>query len=539
MPGESAARMPAVRLEDVLAEAAAQAPDRSALVTDAGTLSFAELQARVAAVAATVAARTDPGDRVAILSENRAEYVEHYYGVPAAGRILVPLNHRLHAEEWQRALGLSGARLLVAEPDLLDRLGPSPVPTITLPALDDPRTPTPNSANLGVESAAESTPGSTEDAPGEGVGGARRAAADAPAWLVGTSGTTGNPKLATLTHRSLLAAVDATLGARPVHEDDVLLTPFPLCHVAGYNVLVLHRRARPVVLMRRFDPVHLAALVREHHVTMLSLAPTMLAMLLDHPDVRDDDLATVRALGYGASAIPAPVLQRAVERWDWDLSQGYGMTELSGNGVFLGPDEHRAAAAGDTRLLRAAGRPAPGVEVAVDETTGEILVRAPQVMAGYWEDPQATATAIDAEGRLHTGDVGRIDPDGLLSVVDRLKDVIVSGGENVASREVEDVLHQEAGVADVAVIGLPDERWGERVTAVVVPRAGATVDADALVAHARAHLAGFKAPRQVVFVDALPRNAAGKVLKQQLRERLAAEAPAPRPARGPAPGAPA
>jgi acyl-CoA synthetase (AMP-forming)/AMP-acid ligase II len=264
-------------------------------------------------------------------------------------------------------------------------------------------------------------------------------------------------------------------------------------------------------------------------VSLLSLAPTMIAMLLDDPRVDDDVMRSVRAIGYGASAMPAPVLQAAVERWDCDLSQGYGMTELSGNAVFLGPDEHRRAAAGDERLLRAAGYPAPGVELALAPKTDEILVRAPQVMLGYWQDVDATAAALGGEW-LHTGDVGRIDDDGLLTVVDRLKDVIVSGGENVASREVEAVLHSHPDVADVAVVGIPDARWGERVAAVVVRRNGADVTAEDLVALARAHLAGFKVPRVVDFVATLPRNAAGKVLKQQLRDGLAGEAgPGPQP----------
>ena len=301
-------------------------------------------------------------------------------------------------------------------------------------------------------------------------------------------------------------------------DDDTRLTPFPLCHVAGYNVLVFHRRARPVVLMRRFDPGRLAALVHEHRVTMLSLAPTMIAMLLEASDVHDRELTTIRALGYGASPIPAPVLRAAVARWDWDLSQGYGMTELSGNAVFLGPDEHRRAAAGDESMLRAAGRAAPGVEIRLAPGDDEILVRATQVFAGYWDEPTASAATV-VDGWLHTGDVGRID-DGLLSVVDRVKDIIVSGGENVASREVEDVLHTHPAVGDVAVIGLPDPRWGERVCAVVVTRPDTSVDGDELIALCRSHLAGFKTPRVVHFVETLPRNAAGKVLKQQLRAEL-------------------
>ncbi len=509
-------------LHDLVADAARRAPNGVALVTDAGACTFSELDARVRAVARGLGAMMETGDRIAILSENRAEYVECYSAVPRAGCVLVPLNHRLHPEEWGTALARSGARVLIAEAELLARLGPGSARAAGVETIigldqpgeiDEPRDP----VDLPYEHLRRTT-----DGPGPLPSPPDPAPPDAAAvaWLVGTSGTTGSPKLAQLTHVGLLAAVASTLAARPVGPADTLLTPFPLCHVAGYNVLVMHRCARPVVLMRRFDPARMASLVREHSVTMLSLAPTMISMLLDSAAVHDDDLATIRALGYGASSIPAPVLRATVARWDWDLSQGYGMTELSGNAVFLGPVEHRQAAAGDERMLRAAGRAAPGVEVRLAPENAEILVRAPQVFAGYHDDPAASAAAR-VEGWLHTGDVGRIDPDGLLTVVDRLKDVIVSGGENVASREVEDVLHRHPGVADVAVIGVPDARWGERVTAVVVPRTGASVDEDELLALCRAHLAGFKTPRAVSFCAELPRNAAGKVLKQQLRAELA------------------
>ena len=479
-------------LIDVLAEAAARAPDTSAVITAEETVTFAALLERVHRRGAQLAARTALGDRVAILAENRAEYVELYYAAPLAGRVLVPLNHRLHPDEWRRTLARADVRLVYGASPLLARLDTA-IPTIDLDA---------RAARL--LAAGEWMP--------------PRRDTDDTAWLVGTSGTTGNPKLAMLTDASLVAAVDATLTARPVGSDDVLATPFPLCHVAGYNVMVLHRRARPIVLQATFDAAALAHLVRAHAVTMLSLAPTMIAMLLDHSEVDDADLATVRALGYGASPIPGPVLRRVVERWDWDCSQGFGMTELSGNAIFLGPEEHRAAARGDARLLVAAGRPAPGVEVRLG-ARDELLIRAPQVMRGYWDDPEATATAIDADGWLHTGDVARVDADGVVTVVDRTKDIIVSGGENVASREVEEVLHAHPAVRDVAVVGLPDERWGEVVTAVVVLRA--PVDADELITHCRGRLAGFKSPRRVEIVDELPRNGSGKVLKHELRTTLA------------------
>jgi acyl-CoA synthetase (AMP-forming)/AMP-acid ligase II len=479
-----------VLLHDVLLEAAGRAPETRAVITPAATVTFAELLARVDARAAQIAACTDPGDRVAVLAENCVEYVELYYAVPYAGRVLVPLNHRLHPSEWTRTTARAGVRVRYVSPAFADRVETD----------DAVRT-----VELGDTPAAPFTPPARSDGD--------------VAWLIGTSGTTGDPKLAMLTDASLVAAVDATLGARPVGADDVLLTPFPLCHVAGYNVLVLHRRARPIVLQPTFDAPGLARLVRDHGVTMLSLAPTMIAMLLDDAGVDDADLATVRALGYGASPIPGPVLRRVVERWDWDCSQGFGMTELSGNAIFLGPEAHRAAAAGDARLLVAAGIPAPGVEVRLGDRD-ELLVRAAQVMRGYWEEPAATAVAVDADGWLHTGDVARIDPDGVVTIVDRTKDIIVSGGENVASREVEEVLHAHPDVRDVAVVGIPDERWGEVVTAVVVPRA--PVAADDLVAHCRGQLAGFKAPRRIEFVDELPRTASGKVLKHQLREQLTA-----------------
>lgn len=486
-----------VLLHDVLTAAAERAPDTAAVITHGESVTFAELAARVDRRAAEISAMSKPGDRIAVLAANRVEYVELYYAAPLAGRVLVPLNHRLHPQEWLATLGAADASMLYGERELLDRC-----------------LQTAESTDLVRHVLTFDGPGHAPSAPDETTLflPPPRTPADI-AWLIGTSGTTGSPKLTMLSDANLLAAVDATLPARPVGGDDVLLTPFPLCHVAGYNVLVLHRRARPIVVQRSFDPVGLAHLVKEHGVTMLSLAPTMIAMLLEHPEIDDRDLASVRALGYGASPIPGPILRRVVDRWGWDCSQGFGMTELGGNALFLGPDEHRRAAAGDERLLTAAGTPAPGVEVRLG-ADDELLVRAPQVMRGYWNDPDATAAAI-VDGWLHTGDVARIDDDGVVSIVDRKKDVIVSGGENVASRDVEEVLHAHPAVADVAVIGLPDPRWGERVCAVVVAREA--VDAAVLIDHCRTQLAGFKRPRQIEFVQALPRNGSGKVLKHQLR----------------------
>jgi acyl-CoA synthetase (AMP-forming)/AMP-acid ligase II len=530
-----------VFVHDILARAAGAAPEAPALYCGDASWTFADLDADAAALAAAVAARTEAGDRVAILSHSRGEYVTAYYGVPRAGRVLVPLNPRLHPAEWADQLARSGARLLLAEPDLLAAArahggteahpplrGAAPPATV---CFDDPSWRALLDEGRGLPAPAGPAAG-TE-----------------PAWLLFTSGSTGRPKGVRLTHRSLTAAVRTSLASRPVAGDAVFLTPFPLCHVAGYNVLTHHHRARPVVLLPRWDPAALVALTRRHGVTGLSLAPTMIDALLDHLDAAGPKVTArvrsgVRAIGYGSSPIGADLLRRVQDVLGCELNQGYGMTELSGNAFFLGPDDHRAAAAGRPHLLAAAGRPGPGVELRIVDdawadvpagTVGEVAVRAEQSADGYWDDPEATAAAW-RDGWFRTGDLGRVDDEGYLYLVDRKKDVIVSGGENVSAREVEAVLRADPAVREVAVIGLPDPRWGERVCAVVVP--GLPLDeaelTERLVARARGALAGFKVPRRVFVTDELPVTGTGKVSKGALRERYsaAAEPAADRPAGG-------
>ncbi len=341
-----------------------------------------------------------------------------------------------------------------------------------------------------------------------------------------------------LTAAGLGAGVATSVAARPLADDEVYLYPFPLYHVSAYNVLHALHRGRPVVLPRRFDAPAVLELTRTHGVTAMSLAPTMLRLLLDAAGDDRSALASLRSVSYGAAPMPPALLREAHDALGVGFAQGYGMTELSGNAVFLSPDDHRRGLAGDRRLLVAAGRPGPGVELRITDeagddvatgTPGEIRVRSGQVCAGYWDDPDATAATI-VDGWLRTGDVGVLDDDGLLTIVDRAKDIVVTGGENVASREVEDVVGTHPAVARVAVVGLPDPRWGEAVCAAVVLRPGHDlalddVEAD-IVAHARAHLAGYKAPKRVVVLDDLPTNAGGKVVKPELRRLLADDDPA-------------
>lgn len=496
-------------LWEILDNAAATVGGRDALISQGRRWTFSELASSVSSFAQHLGERVEPGTRVAVLAENTASYVTALYGVPRAGAVLVHANTRHTPDEIAATFERSGTTLLLGTAEQLGRLEDLDLPSVRdRVELDD----------LMCQNPARDTV-SDNGAAGGSRGGEL-------AWLMYTSGTTGAPKGVMLTHRSLLSAALNTTMARPIAGDEVYLFCFPLFHVAAYNVIHHHLRQRPVVLLAGFEPVAAMRAIQTESVTSVSLAPTMLAMLLDHPDRSKHDISSLRNVSYGAAAMPLELLRRSLrELPEVGLSQGYGMTELSGNAVFLSPAEHRRAASEDPALLTAAGRPAPmtalrtvdesGTDTAAGEP-GEILVRGDQLCAGYFEDEDSTEAAF-TDGWLHTGDVGRIDERGYLHVVDRLKDIIITGGENVSSREVEDALSVHPSIRSVAVIGTPDDRWGELVTAVVVPTHPDTPPSVEELRTACAHLAGFKHPRKVVATDELPTNASGKVDKTVLR----------------------
>ena len=511
-------------LHEVVLDTARDSPERVALIFANRALTFGELADRVRRTASLVAGLAVPGGRIAVVGANHPGWVELYYGVPASGRTLVFLNHRLSGFELNALLSRSGASAVIGDPVHLERLRSAGA---TVELIDWERWESERDRIDESESELESDLDPAIDAAVD--------RSEMPAWLLFTSGTTAAPKGALLTHRSILAAVAASTAARPVDSDDVYAFPFPLCHVAGYNVVHRHAHGRPVVLLDRFDPIDFCESVKANGATSTSLAATMLASLLDHLDTHPDaidDLRSLRSVAYGAAPMPPVLLRRTASLLGVDFAQGYGMTELSGNAVFLDAEAHREGLAGNPAILSAAGKPAAGVELRITDDAdvdvepgeiGEILVRAAQVMLGYLDDEEATDAALRG-GWLHTGDVGRIDAAGYLHVVDRSKDIIITGGENVSSREVEDVLSSFPGVSRVAVVGVPDPKWGENVCAVIVPSAGETPDPGELVSYARTTLAGFKIPRHVVFVDELPINASGKVLKAELRAWLATRA---------------
>lgn len=487
-------------LAGLIAPAVADAPRRAAVIDDTTSVNFAELEQYSLALAGAVAARTDPGDRVAVVADNGVPYALLYYAVPRCRRILTLINQRLNPDEQARAIAAAGARVLIGDPRYLDALpadvaetvividGPDWQRALRHPSYDGPA-PTP------------------ED----------------PAWLVFTSGTTGHPKAAVHTHRSLTAGAWGTVEGRSVEPADVYLTPYPLCHIAGYNILARHATGSTVVLPSRYRADEFVATVNRYGVRSCSMAPTMLHALVAHVTATGETMPTLRQIAYGSAPISADLIERATRILGAEFHQGYGMTETAGTVTFLGPEEHRMGA----EVLRSAGRPHRGVEVGIADDgpggfaavgqIGEILVRGPQVMTGYWRDEAATAAAL-TDGWLHTGDIGRLDDGGRLTIVDRSKDVIITGGENVSSREVEDALSRHPDVDMVAVVGVPDDYWGEAICAVVVTHPGSAPTADELIDYVRHQISPFKRPRHVVFAGALPLTHNAKIAKDRVRE---------------------
>jgi acyl-CoA synthetase (AMP-forming)/AMP-acid ligase II len=503
-------------LSDIVHFTAARRPDHAALHFADRTVTFAELSARVHKVADAFGAVAGRGERVAILADNCPEYVECLYGVPEAGLAVTMVNQRLTAVEIEGILTDAQPAIVVVGANHEDRIADLELPSVRRRLVIG------HAGERGdyeaFVAAPAAAPPSGSDADESDV-----------AWLIYTSGTTGRPKGAILTHRNVLTAIVGTAMEWHPSESDVALFVFPLCHVAAFVPLLHHLHGGTVVLGAGFVPAEFLTLIEKHQVTHAGLAPTMINFLLRDPACAAADTSSLRMLPYGASTIAPELLTRAIGRFGPLFVQGYGMTELAGNVLVLDQEEHRRGLAGEPHLLGAAGRATKLAHVrvvddALDDVpvgqVGEIVVRGDQVSGGYWRNPEATAEAW-AGGWFHTGDLATVDENGYVSVVDRKKDMVVTGGENVYPREVEDVLAGLPGVVEAAVIGLPDPEWGEAVTAVVVTED--VLSPDEVRRGCRASLAGYKVPRQVLFTDALPRNASGKVLKRELRAQYAAK----------------
>ncbi|MFF9572306.1 long-chain-fatty-acid--CoA ligase [Streptomyces sp. NPDC014685] len=516
-------------LTQPLHRALQQYPDRIATVHGERARDFATHVDRVARLAAGLRSLgLAPGERVAMYALNSDRYLEHLMAVPWADAVLAPVNTRWAEPEVALALNDCEARLLVVDDAF----------AAAVPALRDNcpgvrhvvyagEGPAPEGCTDYEELIAASAP----------VPDARRRG-DALAALFYTGGTTGAPKGVMLSHANLLTSALgclasgflATPGGRFLHTA-------PMFHLGDLAHWVMQSVAgNTQVTLPGFDPAALLAAVPAHGVTDLFLVPTMLQLLLDHEDFTPEPLAGLRRLVYAASPMPRQLLDRVTALLPHlELVQAYGMTELSPAVTLLSPADHggphrysagRAAAHAEVRVVAPDGTVVPPGEV------GEITCRGGHVMQGYWGRPEQTAETV-RDGWLHTGDAGYLDPDGYLYVVDRIKDMIITGGENVWSGEVENALREHPAVASCAVIGVPDERYGERVHAVVVAAPGRRPTAAELDGHLRARLAGYKIPRGYDFPDELPLSGAGKVLKSRLREGHPVPAPPADPVVGP------
>jgi acyl-CoA synthetase (AMP-forming)/AMP-acid ligase II len=458
-----------------------------------------------------------PGDRVAMLSLNSDRYLEYFYATTWAGLVFVPINIRLAPPEVIHWLGDAGSKAIIVDDTFVKMVAEVTPHLSELMHVIHTGNGSAPSGMLSFENLAQADPVPASDRCGEDIAG-----------LFYTGGTTGRSKGVMLTHANLVHNAMIVAAHYPFSTDAVYLHAAPMFHLAdGAATFAVSMGGNTHAYIPTFTPLDALECISRDRVTNVTLVPVMINMLVNHPDVGKFDLSSMRFVGYGASPMPQAILQRALELMpDAGFQQGYGQTELSPLLTVLPPERHvfDGPIAGKAGSV---GQPCIGMDVAIlDEegqevprgTVGEICGRGPNVMKGYWNQPELTAE-VSKHGWHHTGDGGYMDEDGFVFIVDRLKDMIISGGENVYSDEVENALYSHDDVIECAVIGVPDKEWGERVHAIVRLIEGAPQDPEALISHCRQLIAGFKIPRSVSFEsDPLPLSGAGKILKSELRK---------------------
>ncbi|MEA2211086.1 MAG: hypothetical protein QOF83_1034 [Solirubrobacteraceae bacterium] len=501
------------RVAQMLRDHATTAPDAPALTVHGRTVTYGELDRRANRVAQyLIAAGVEPGARVPHLDRNGIEAVELMFGAAKAGAAIVPLNWRLAVPELVKLAGDTRARRLFCGPEFAE------VAERVAAEIDDLGTPvvvTPGDDGW-LGSTAEQDPRRDGDF-------------DSVVLQLYTSGTTGLPKGVQTTNANLSMLSSGVAVEWAVDSSSVCLVAMPLFHIGGLGWLLvgLAKRARNV-LVPEIEPAALLDTIEHERVSNAFLVPTVLQMMCAVPGAAQRDFSALRSIAYGASPITTTALKAALRTFGCSLYQVYGMTETTGAIVQLAAEDHDPDGPRE-HLLRSAGKPYDWMELRVvdpvsgdalgPDQIGEVQVRGASVTPGYFGREEETAAAIDADGWLHTGDGGYLDEEGYLFLTDRIKDMIVSGAENVYPGEVEEVLAQHPDVSEVAVFGLPDEQWGEVVTAAVVGRDDA-VSTDALLDFARERLAGYKLPRRVEIVSELPKTATGKVSKKDLRAQF-------------------
>ena len=490
-------------------------PDHPAIEFEGTTVTFGQLDARSSQLASALAAvGVGAETRVAFLDKNGVEFFETTFALGKLNAVNVSVNWRLAPTEMAQIINDAKATVLIVGAEFIahaEKIEDDLETVTTIVVIGDHARWESYERFLGAQPAKDP--------------GVEPAGSDVAIQLY-TSGTTGLPKGVMLTNDNFFKGVMHVTESWQFDKDSVNIAVMPMFHIAGagWSLVGMYHGCQ-TVLLRDVDPARILQLIPEFGITNAFFVPAVIQFLLITPGVEETDFSTLRAIAYGASPITDSVLMKAMEVFGCDFIQVYGMTETTGAITQLDPEYHDPV--NRPGLLRSCGKPYAWVEMRLVDpdtgkdvpigTVGELWTRSPQNMKGYWGNDAATKATIDEDGWLRTGDAGYQDDEGFLYLHDRVKDMIVTGGENVYPAEVENVLAKHADVADVAVVGVPDEKWGEAVKAVVVKREGSDVTSQDLITFAREHLAGYKLPKSVDFTDVLPRNPSGKLLKREIR----------------------
>jgi fatty-acyl-CoA synthase len=508
----------AATLADVIRTQAQTRGDSVALLFEGRSTDFKTLDQNSSRVGnGLIALGIKPDERIAYLGKNSDIFIELLLGAVKAKAVMAPVNWRLAAPEIAVIVEDCQAPILFVGPEFVEQARG------LQPQLAGVR------IFMTTEGGASEWPDFRQwrDAQSDVDPGLTIGKNDIAIQLY-TSGTTGRPKGAMLSHDNFLSLLRIGMVETPDWnrwtEDDVSLVAMPVFHIAGvgWAVFGLYHGAKSVI-MREFDPTKVLDFFEQFGITKLFLVPAAMQFIVRQPRVREMDFSKLRYILYGASPIPAALLKECIDVFGCGFVQMYGMTETTGTIVVLAPEDHVEG----RDCMRSAGRPLPGIEIAILDANGEqldvgevgeIATRSSSNMAGYWNMPEASARTLGADNWLRTGDAGYLDKDGYLYIHDRIKDMIISGGENVYPAEVESAICDHPDVAEVAVVGVPDDTWGEAVKAVVVLKPGKEVSAADLIGFTRQRIAGFKSPKSIDFIAALPRNASGKILRRHLRD---------------------